>query len=69
MTYFVKNYEIRLGDFEENEEQICLECLSSLGNLVVDQIYNEIAVQVKIPIQIDFYDSLIMLKKSLTFCI
>ena len=69
MTYFVKNYEIRLGDFEENEEQICSECLSPLGNLAVDQIYNEIAVQVKIPIQMDFYDSLIMLKKPLTFCI
>ena len=69
MTYFVKNYEIRLGDFEENKEQICSECLSPLGNLVVDQIYNEIAVQVKIPIQMDFYDSLIMLKKPLTFCV
>ena len=22
MTYFVKNYEILIGDFEENEEQI-----------------------------------------------
>ena len=24
MTYFVKNHEIRLNYFEENEEQICL---------------------------------------------